>query len=254
LTGKKGNVILKNSDFLIWVQRVAKIYTEAFMEEAKPEDLRQEVAVQAKDLLQEQLSNLSARLFEAGKRGDQQLTTWMIFTALTPLILFGASGNPRIGGVELNPLLAGAVTYILSCVFYYRAILSNTALGYWRSFLRQHRRERFAVFYQVARNISAGEHQRQIERELDGYVSEYPGYIACSVLVKDEALKKKRLFGKYITFVYKFIILVFTVSPYALAVCLLYTSWFSWWYIGTTVFGLIITISGNVILQQQGDS
>ncbi len=48
-----------------------------------PEALRHEIATQAKDLLQEQLSNLSARLFELGKKADQQLTTWMAFAALT---------------------------------------------------------------------------------------------------------------------------------------------------------------------------
>ena len=111
---------------------------------SKHEALQQEVSAQAKDLLQEQLTYLSARLFEVGKKADQQLTTWMVFAALCPLVLFGAFDSTSVGGVKLDPLLAGATIYIVSCVFYYRAILSISALEHWRSFLKQHRRERFA--------------------------------------------------------------------------------------------------------------
>jgi hypothetical protein len=214
--------------------------------------LQQEVAAQAKDLLQEQLTNLSARLFEVGKRADQQLTTWVAFAALCPLVLFGASDDTSVGDVKLDPLVAGAAIYVVSCVFYYRAILSIGALGHWRSFLKKHRRERFAVFYQVARNSQVGE--EQIERELDTCVSEYPGYVACSALVKEEALGKGALSGKYISAVHKLIIFGFVISPYALAASLLYATWFSWWYIGAAALGLIITLSGNVVLGQGDDA
>jgi hypothetical protein len=220
--------------------------TDALQQDVKALNL--EVSAQARDLAQEQLSNLSARLFEVGKKADQQLTTWLVFTALTPLILFGASANTAIGGVNLDPLVAGAATYVLSCAFYYRANLTSAALGYWRSFLKQQRRERFALFYQVARNSSLGE--EQLERELDAYVSEYPGYVACSVLVKDAALKKGTPSGKYIVLVHKLVIFCFGIAPYALAASLLYVSWFSWWFLATTVFGLVITLSGNVIMLQ----
>jgi len=218
------------------------------MEEETQNKFNQEVAIQAKDLLQEQLSNLSVRLFEVGKKADQQLTTWITFAALTILILFGTSEGIAIGGVKLDPLLAGAVTYILSCIFYYRTILSTTALDYWRRFLKQQRRERFALIYKVV--TSSKEQEELADREFDLFVSEYPGYIACSVLVKTEAQKKGTLSGKYITFLYKLIMLSFGISPYLLAACLLYKSWFSWRYIGITIFGLIITLSSNLVLKQ----
>jgi hypothetical protein len=213
-----------------------------------PKTLQKDVIEQAKDLSQEQLSNLAERLFEGGKRADQHLTAWMTLAALTPLVLFGASDDPTIGGVKLDPLSAGAVTYILSCAFYYRAILSIKALEYIRSYLKLQRRERYPVLYQLGQNGSVGE--EQVEREFNAYISEYPGYIASGVLVKNEALKNGTLSAKYVSFVHNLIILSFGISPYALAACLLYASRLSWLYIGIAVFGLIVTLSGNVVLGQ----
>jgi GNAT superfamily N-acetyltransferase len=224
--------------------------TEALQQDAKA--LHLEVAAQAKDLAQEQLNNLSARLFEVGKKADQQLTTWLVFAALTPLILFGASEDTTVGGVNLDPLVAGAATYILSCAFYYRANLSSAALGHWRRLLKRQRRERFALFYQVARNSYPDD--EQLERELDAFIAEYPGYLACSVLVKDAARREGTLSGKYIGLVHNLVILGYVLAPYALAAGLLYASWFSWWLLATTVVGLMITVSGNVIMQHDADT
>jgi len=217
-----------------------------------PERVQEELASQAKDLLQEQLSNLSTRLFEAGKKADQQLTVWIAFAALTPLILFGASEDTTVGGVKLNPVVAGAVTYLLSCAYYYRAVLTNKAAIYWRNLLKRQRRDRFFALYETLRESPAG--GDKIEREFDAYRAEYPGYLACSVLVKDLALKKGTLSGKYVALVHRFVILVFGVSPYVLAACLLYASWLSWWYVVIAAVGLFITLSGNAVLRQHDDA
>jgi hypothetical protein len=78
--------------------------------------------------LDSQLSNLAQRLFEVGKKADQQLTAWLTFAALTILLCFGAPETVSIGGLQLTAIVAAAVTYGLSCAFYYRAVLSMAAL------------------------------------------------------------------------------------------------------------------------------
>jgi hypothetical protein len=207
---------------------------------------------QANSLLDSQLSNLSQRLFEVGKKADQQLTAWLTFAALTILLCFGTSETVSIGGLQLRATVAAAVTYGLSCAFYYRAVLSMAALRIWRESLRERRKLRYAVLLEVAKH-QGEDVERATIQDVNGFVSEYPGYLACSVLVKDEALRRNNFLGKYVSFVHKFIILTFAVSPYFLAACLLHASWFSWWYIGIVVLGVMITLSANAIMQQDAN-
>ena len=185
------------------------------------------VQEQAISLLDTHLSNLSQRLFEVGKKADQQLTAWLTFVALTILLCFGAAETVSLAGLQLRATVAAAVTYGLACVFYYRAVLSMAALQIWRESLRERRKLRFATLLQFAKQ-QGPEVERDTNLDINGFVSEYPGYLASSVLVKDEALKRGNLSGKYIVLVHKFVILSFTVSPYALVACLLYATWFSW--------------------------
>jgi hypothetical protein len=123
------------------------------------------------------------------------------------------------------------------------------ALQIWRESLRERRKLRFSTLLQFAKE-QGPEVEMDTNRDVNGFVSEYPGYLACSVLIKDEGLKRSNLFGKYISLVHKFIILSFTISPYGLVACLLYASWFSWWSIGIAVLGVMITLSANVVTQQ----
>ena len=213
------------------------------------EQLSSAVQEEAKSLLDSQLSNLSQRLFEVGKKADQQLTAWLTFAALTILLCFGAAETVSISGLQLRTTVAAAVTYGLACAFYYRAVLSMAALQIWRESLRERRKLRFSTLLQFAKE-QGPEVEMDTNRDVNGFVSEYPGYLACSVLIKDEGLKRSNLFGKYISLVHKFIILSFTISPYGLVACLLYASWFSWWSIGIAVLGVMITLSANVVTQQ----
>jgi hypothetical protein len=207
------------------------------------------VQEQAISLLDTHLSNLSQRLFEVGKKADQQLTAWLTFVALTILLCFGAAATVSLAGLQLRAAVAAAVTYGLACAFYYRAVLSMAALQIWRESLRERRKLRFATLLQFAQQ-QGPEVERDTNLDINGFVSEYPGYLASSVLVKDEALKRGNLSGKYIALAHKFIILSFTVSPYALTACLLYTTWFSWWYIAVALLGVMMTLSANAIIQQ----
>ncbi len=214
------------------------------------EQLSSALQEQAKLLLDSHLTNLSQRLFEVGKRADQQLTAWLTFASLTILFCFGVAEKAAIGSLQLEAKVAAAVTYGLACAFYYRAVLSIAALQIWRESLRERRSQRFSTLLQFAKE-QGPEVQMDTNRDVNGFVSEYPGYLACSALVKDERLKRSNPFGKYISFVHKFIVLSFTISPYGLVACLLYASWFSWWYIGIGVLGVMTTLSANVVMQQQ---
>jgi hypothetical protein len=159
------------------------------------EQLNSAVQEQAKSLLDIQLSNLSQRLFEVGKKADQQLTAWLTFAALTILLCFGAAETVSIGGLQLRATVAAAVTYGLACAFYYRAVLSMAALQIWRESLRERRKLRFSTLLQFAKE-QGPEVEMDTNRDVNGFVSEYPGYLACSVLVKDEGLKRSNLFGQ----------------------------------------------------------
>jgi len=204
---------------------------------------------QTQSLLDSQLGNLSQRLFEVGKKADQQLTAWLTFASATILLCFGATETVSIGGLQLTTTVAAAVTYGLSCAFHYRTVLSMAALQIWRDSLRERRMLRFSTLLRIAKE-QGPEVEKDTIRDINGFVSEYPGYLACSVLVKDQALKGSNLFGKYIALMHKLIILSFTVSPYALAACLLYVSWLSWWYVGIAMLGVMITLSANAVMQQ----
>jgi hypothetical protein len=209
------------------------------------------VREETRSLLESQLSNLAQRLFEAGKKADQQLTAWLTFAALTILLCFGTAETVSIGGLQLRAKAAAAVAYGLSCSFYYRAVLGIAALQVWRRSLRDRRQLRFPTLLQFAKE-QGRDLEEEMVQDVNAFVSEYPGYLASSVLVKDEALKKGNLTGKYIAVVHKLIIVIFSLSPYALAACLLYATWFSWWYVAVAVLGVMVTLSANVIMQ--GDS
>ena len=210
---------------------------------------RAEVAL----LLDTQLKNLSERLFEAGRKADQQITAWLTFTALTVLLCFGGADAVSLGGLELKATVAAAVTYGLACIFYYRAVLGMGALQVWRESIRERRRLRFATLLLVAKH-QGPDAESDTNKDVSGFVSEYPGYVASSVLVKDEAMKKGGIRGRYIALVHRFLILVFAVSPYVLAASVLYKTWLSAWYVGVVLVGVMITLSANAVLHQDTDA
>jgi hypothetical protein len=202
---------------------------------------------ETKTLLDSQLSNLSNRMFEAGKVADQQLTAWLTFGALTILLCFGVSETVSIGGLQLKALVAAAVTFILSCAFYYRANLSMAALQRWRELLRERRRLRFATLIETAK-IEGAEVLGETMKDVNAFVSEYPGYLACSVLIKEEAKQKGGALGAFVASIHYFIIGIFSVSPYILAFALVYRSRYSIIYLVIVALGLMVTLSANAIM------
>ncbi|NBA98419.1 hypothetical protein [Pseudomonas sp. R5(2019)] len=222
------------------------------------EQVSSAIREEAQLLLDSHLNNLSERLFEGGKRADQQITAWITFSSLTILLCFSAADAVSVGGLELKSTAAATVTYVLSCAFYYRVVLSTISLGIWREALRERRKLRFATLLQVAEQLQNEQQHSNVARDtiqdLNAFVPEYPGYLASSVLVKDEALKRNNRLGKYVSFVHKLVIGIFALSPYALAASLLYVSWFSWWYVGAVTLGVSVTLSANAILYVQQNS
>ena len=214
------------------------------------ERLESALQEQATLLLDAQLKNLSERLFEVGKKMDEQLTAWLTFSALTIVLCFGVTEVVSIAGLQLRATVSAAVTYVLACAFYYRVVLSTTALEIWRESLRGRRKLRFKLLLEIAKQ-QGPEVEREMLQDVNGFVSEYPGYLASSALIKDEALRKGGPRGKYIVLVYKLVILIFSLSPYVLAACLLYASRFSRWYVGVALFGIMITLSANAVLTQK---
>lgn len=128
-------------------------------------------------------------------------------------------------------------------------MLGIGALQIWRESLRERRRLRFATLLQAAKQ-QGPEVEADTNKDVNGFVSEYPGHVASSVLVKDEAMKKGDVGGKYVAFVHRFLIFVFAISPYALAFSVLYATWLSWWYVGVALLGMMITLSANAVLQR----
>ncbi len=200
-------------------------------------------------LLDTHLGNLSQRLFEIGKKADQQITAWLAFAALTVLLSVGVTDAISIGGLTLKAEIAAAVTFGLACAFYYRAVLSMAALGIWREAVWERRGLRFATFLEVARQLGS-ESEQAAQRDIRGFVPEYPGYLACSVLIKAAAQEQKDLSGKYIVSVHNLIVAVFASSPYLIGGCLIYSTWLSWWMVGVVGLGLAVTLSANVIIRR----
>ena len=198
-------------------------------------------------LLDSHLSNLSNRLFEAGKIADKQLTAWLTFTALTILLCFGVSETVSIAGLQLKALVAAAVTFILSCAYYYRANLSAAALLRWREALRERRTLKFATLIEAAKKEEKGFFEETMEN-VNGFVSEYPGYLACSALLKQEAKQKGGALGTFVAGIHYAIIGIFSISPYILAFVLIYRSQYAVIYIVIVALGLMVTLSANAIM------
>lgn len=220
---------------------------------ATNEQLSSEVQEQAKLLLDTHLSNLGQRLFEVGKRADQQLTAWLTFAALTVALCFGVTGKVSLGGLELTPVVAAAVTYVLSCAFYYRAVLSMRALGLWRKSLKERRTLRFGALLGLAKG-QGPEVEKSALLDVTGGISEYPGYLACSVLIKEEAKKQGRVSSTLIQIVHKGIIAVFTTSTYLLAGALLYRSGFVATYVVVALLGIAVCLAANLIVNLPDDA
>ena len=101
-------------------------------------------------LLDEQVGNLSERVFELGRAADRQLFLWLTFAALTVLFGFGLTKRSTVGGIELDTDVATIVAYGLSCLVYVRYSLSTAALGLWREALKEQRELRYELLLQVA--------------------------------------------------------------------------------------------------------
>jgi len=203
-------------------------------------------------LFQQQLDNLSERLYEAGRKADKHLSVWATFSALTVLIFFGVELKASLFGVNLDRNVAGAVAYALACVYYYRSTISDAALGYWRDMYRRIRRKRFHHYDAFAQDRA--EYADEISRNFAEAVSEYPGYVASSVLIKDEAKKHGGAAAKLIVFVHTLIIVIRSIAPYALAMIVLYSTWFNLFYVFIALLGLIVCITANVVLSQSIDA
>jgi len=218
------------------------------------EEIRSEIKEQTKTLLLDsQLNYLAERLFETGKRVDAMLTAWLTFTALTLLLCFGVINAVSIGGLQLRAMVAASVTFGLTCAYYYRLALGVTALSFWREALREKRRERFDILIQLAKKEGT-ESEEKTTNEIISFIGEYPGYIACSVLIKNEARKTKEASGIVISIVHYAIIYAYSLSPYMLGFTLIHRSQYSPTQIVIAVLGLIICLSANLILRLEPET
>lgn len=88
------------------------------------DDLAGAVRADSLALLDEQVANLSERVFELGRAADRQLFLWLTFAALTVLFGFGLTERSTVAGLELDVDVATIVAYGLSgnaLVMYRRA-------------------------------------------------------------------------------------------------------------------------------------
>jgi hypothetical protein len=210
---------------------------------AGPGDPSTQALDNTKALLDAQLAALSERLFEAGKRADAQLTAWASFCAVTVLLLTGTGIAVPILGVTLSAMVAAAVAFAASCVFYYRSCLGFATVGRLRFVLRERRSIRFLPL--------AGPSQTKAEdvlAELDRFVPEYPGFVFCSVLMKDEARRLAGRAARSVAVAHYASVMLFLATPWLLAAALLIRATFAAEYVIVTVLGLAFVSLGDLII------
>ena len=202
----------------------------------------------ARALLDDQLANLSARIFEVGRQADRQLTVWLTFTALTLLFALGMTEGAAVAGLQLRPDVAATIAYLLSCVYYYRARLSGAALELWRDALRERRAQRYGLLLQMATQQGA-EATAAMREDMRGFIPEFPGYLACAVLIKEEARHHGGPLRPYVQALHYVPLMLFLFAPLALAIVVLATAGFSSTIIVAVVLGLTLTLSGNLLIR-----
>jgi hypothetical protein len=210
--------------------------------------LLRQVQDDARALLDDQLANLSQRIFEVGRQADRQLTVWLTFTALTLLFALGMTEGASLAGLQLRPEVAAAITFLLACVYYYRARLSGAALEIWRETLRERRGQRFGMLL----NLAAGQGPETLaatRADLRGFIPEFPGYLACMVLIKDEARRGEGSLRPYVQALHIVPLTLFLLAPYLLAAVVLSAGGFSLPVVVAVALGLTLTLSGNLLLR-----
>ena len=212
------------------------------------DELNRAVLADARTLLDTQLSNLSQRVFEVGKQADRQLTLWLSFAALTLLLTFGVTEKASFGGIEVKTTVGAAVAFVLSCIFYYRAALSMAALEVWRASLRERRALRFGVLLTVAAQ-KGPEVLSATRSDINGFISEFPGYVACSVLLKDQARRRGGKLASFVRGVHYAALIGFLLAPYGLAVAIFVHAGYAPGVIAALVLGLVFTLSGNSLIR-----
>jgi hypothetical protein len=206
--------------------------------------IQAEVRAQAIALLDAQIDVLSDRLFEAGKNADQHLTGWATLTSLAALLLVGAAGEISIGGLQLSAMVAASVCFIGSCAFYYRACLGFAAIATWRGALRERRLQRFAPILALGAPDRPSD-QAALLSELNAYVPEYPGFVASSVLLRDEARKVRGWAARIVVVAHYLAVALFVGAHWLLALGLLIRTGAGAGYVVVVLLGLTFALAGN---------
>ncbi len=211
------------------------------------DDLAGAVRADSLALLDEQVGNLSERVFELGRGADRQLFLWLTFAALTVLFGFGLTQRSTVGGIELDTDVATIVAYGLSCLMYLRYSLSTAALELWREALKDRREVRYELLLQVAGQQGA-DVLEVTRRDIRGQIREYPGYMAASVLLKDEASRHETPAARYLWALYHVIFAARLLAPYALAALVLAAIGLTAAGVAAVVAGVALTLSGNALV------
>jgi hypothetical protein len=211
------------------------------------DDLAGLVRADSLALLDEQLANLSERVFELGRSADRQLFLWLTFAALTVLFGFGLTERASVAGLELDPDVATIIAYGLSCIVYARHALSTAALGVWREMLKELRETRYKLMLELAEQHGP-EPLEATRREIRGLIREYPGYLAMSVVLKDEAARHDTPAARYLWWLYHALFAVRLLAPYALAAVALAAVGITPAAVAVVVSGIAVTLTGNALV------
>ena len=211
------------------------------------DDLAGAVRADSLALLDEQVGNLSERVFELGRGADRQLFLWLTFAALTVLFGFGLTQRSTVGGLELDTDVATIVAYGLSCLVYLRHALAAAALDLWREALKERRETRYGLLLQVAAQQSPEDRDDTL-RDIRGLIREYPGYTATTVLLKDEASRHDTAAARYLWVLYHVIFAARLLAPYALAALVLVAVGLTPAGVAAVVVGVALTLSGNALV------
>ena len=109
---------------------------------------------------------------------------------------FGLTQRATVAGIELDTDVATIVAYGLSCLVYLRTAHAPRRSSSGAKPSRSRREVRYELLLQVAGQQGA-DVLEVTRRDISGQIREYPGYMAASVLLKDEASRHETPAARY---------------------------------------------------------
>jgi hypothetical protein len=113
--------------------------------------------------------------------------------------------------------------------------------------LKELRETRYKLMLELAEQHGP-EPLEATRREIRGLIREYPGYLAMSVVLKDEAARHDTPAARYLWWLYHALFAVRLLAPYALAAVALAAVGITPAAVAVVVSGIAVTLTGNALV------